>query len=140
MFCPQCRAEYLQGVRECADCGVPLVETLPPEAPPGKPSPSNDDLDLVEVLATFNPGDIAMLESVLDANGVDYLFQGENFVMVQPMVDPARLFVRREQLGLVQELLGELDLTYRAIAMALPRDPAEAEALPGDPAETDDPR
>ena len=35
-FCPTCRAEYRAGFTECADCHVPLVETLKaPEAPPG---------------------------------------------------------------------------------------------------------
>jgi hypothetical protein len=29
MFCPQCKAEYLQGVRRCSDCDVNLVESLP---------------------------------------------------------------------------------------------------------------
>lgn len=29
MFCPQCRAEYRQGIAECADCQVPLVASLP---------------------------------------------------------------------------------------------------------------
>jgi hypothetical protein len=29
MFCPQCKAEYRQGIAECADCQVPLVASLP---------------------------------------------------------------------------------------------------------------
>ncbi len=29
MFCPQCNAEYRQGIAECADCQVPLVASLP---------------------------------------------------------------------------------------------------------------
>ncbi len=111
MFCPQCRAEYLQGVRECADCGIPLVVALP--EPPAREQPA--DLELVEVLATFNPGDIALLKSVLDANGIDYLFQGEHFATVQPMVDPARLFVSREQLTQARELVDSLDLNFSAI-------------------------
>lgn len=28
MFCPDCKCEYIRGVTECADCGVPLVESL----------------------------------------------------------------------------------------------------------------
>jgi hypothetical protein len=30
MFCPECKAEYLQGVTRCSDCDVDLVETLSP--------------------------------------------------------------------------------------------------------------
>jgi hypothetical protein len=30
MFCPKCLTEYIEGIRMCADCGVPLVRDLPP--------------------------------------------------------------------------------------------------------------
>lgn len=35
MFCPVCKAEYRPGFTHCADCGVPLVSSLPPQ-PPGE--------------------------------------------------------------------------------------------------------
>lgn len=31
MYCPECFGEYREGIDECADCGVPLVVSLPPE-------------------------------------------------------------------------------------------------------------
>ena len=30
-FCPNCKAEYNAGVKECSDCNVPLVQKLPEE-------------------------------------------------------------------------------------------------------------
>ena len=33
MFCPQCKAEYRSGFRQCSDCYVDLVEELPEEQP-----------------------------------------------------------------------------------------------------------
>ena len=29
-FCPKCRCEYVPGHAECVDCGVPLIDQLPP--------------------------------------------------------------------------------------------------------------
>ncbi|UCC78883.1 MAG: hypothetical protein JSW64_11440 [Candidatus Zixiibacteriota bacterium] len=31
MYCPKCRAEYVEGITECPDCGVSLVTELPTE-------------------------------------------------------------------------------------------------------------
>lgn len=30
-FCPQCRSEYVSGVKKCSECDVALVAALPPE-------------------------------------------------------------------------------------------------------------
>ena len=37
-FCPECGAEYKQGVAECADCEVPLTDAPPPEPPHPDPA------------------------------------------------------------------------------------------------------
>ena len=41
MYCPKCKAEYVEGVNICPDCGVSLVDELAP-----KERPSPEDLDL----------------------------------------------------------------------------------------------
>jgi hypothetical protein len=33
MYCPKCKNEYLEGVKECPDCKVTLVDELEPETP-----------------------------------------------------------------------------------------------------------
>jgi hypothetical protein len=91
MFCPRCRAEYREGFATCSDCNLPLVselELLADETP--------EFVEYEEVLSTFNPFDMAMIKSLLDAEGIVYFFQGEEFSYVQPLVDPAR---RKRMLG-----------------------------------------
>jgi hypothetical protein len=33
MYCPKCRTEYVENVKECSDCKVLLVKKLPEEKP-----------------------------------------------------------------------------------------------------------
>ena len=33
MYCPKCRKQYIENIKECSDCQVPLVEELPEETP-----------------------------------------------------------------------------------------------------------
>jgi hypothetical protein len=122
MICPNCRAEYQEGVRVCADCGEPLVSALPAEPPP-----PTGDLDLVEVLATYNPGDVAILRSVLDANAVEYFMHNEHFAHLRPMVEPTRLLVRGEQVELVQDLLKNLRLNFGTLIVPRPEAPDAAD-------------
>jgi hypothetical protein len=73
LFCPQCGAEYQEGIQECSDCQLELVAELPPE-PRAQP-----DLELVTVLATGNPALIAVAKSLLEDSGIEYLTQNEGF-------------------------------------------------------------
>ena len=116
MFCPICRSEYREGFWVCSDCGVELVQELPPE-------PEVEYIDYDEVLSTFNPGDIALIKSVLDGEGIIYFFQGEHFTYVRPLALPARLMVKKDQVEQVRELLKDLKLSYGGIN--LPKNPEE---------------
>jgi Putative prokaryotic signal transducing protein len=104
MFCPQCKTEYREGFTTCSDCGVPLVSELPAE-------PESHYVDYVEVLDTYNPGDIAVIKSLLDSEGITYYFLGDHLTL-RPMGDAARLMVAREDAQSARELLANLDLSY----------------------------
>jgi hypothetical protein len=105
MFCPICKAEYRQGFTRCSDCDFDLVETLPPEPPESAP----ESVDYKEVLATFNPMDIALIKSILDAEEITYFFQSITFL---PFVLPARLMVRTDQVEQAVEILKDLKLSF----------------------------
>ena len=77
MFCPKCRTEYSEGIYVCADCGISLVPELLPEPPPESPEYS----EFEEILFTFNAGDIAVIKSLLDSEGIVYYFGGNFSVM-----------------------------------------------------------
>jgi hypothetical protein len=58
MFCPNCRVEYRPGFARCSDCGVDLVEVLPPPNPQDPELKENDRPDLASTrffLAWFVP-------------------------------------------------------------------------------------
>jgi hypothetical protein len=69
-----------------------------------------------EVLATYNTGDVAIIRSILDAEGLTYYLKGEVFALqIRPAVEPARLMVRSDQAERARELLRRLDLTFTAL-------------------------
>lgn len=67
MFCPQCGAEYREGYSECADCGVPLVESPVPPA----------DVELVSVFRTADAGLLPVIKSVLASADIPFMVQGD---------------------------------------------------------------
>ncbi|MBN1464124.1 DUF2007 domain-containing protein [candidate division KSB1 bacterium] len=76
MFCPECKAEYIDGIIECADCHVPLVWTLPQEsqetAEPGEP------VEWAPLVSCSNQGDLALIKSLLESESILYWVQGEH--------------------------------------------------------------
>jgi hypothetical protein len=64
-------------------------------------------VDMVEVFSTYNPGDIAVLKSVLDGEGIHYFFQGESSPMMVGAGSYARLLVRADQVDRVRDILQE---------------------------------
>jgi len=68
MFCPECRAEYREGFEACADCGIPLVDSLP----------AAEDLgDLVPLRQVWQPESLPLIVSLLESHGIPHLVQGE---------------------------------------------------------------
>lgn len=107
MFCPRCEAEYSEGFTKCSDCHIPLVPELGP-VPDDRPGYTEYE----EVMSTFNPFDIAMIKSLLDAEDILYFFQGEQFSYVRPLADPVRLMVAKDDAEAAREILKDLTISY----------------------------
>lgn len=101
MYCPQCKGEYREGFTQCADCQTPLVDELPPSESDDAP------IDLVEVLSTADPGLIALVKSVLEAEDIPYLAHGEHFSRMHATI-PVRFLVAKEDFEVARELLKDL--------------------------------
>jgi len=73
MYCPQCRSEYREGFTECADCKVPLRAGAAPPEPPDSLDPS---MELVVVLESNEPMQIAMATGLLEDAGIPFFVLG----------------------------------------------------------------
>ena len=110
MFCPECGAEYREGFTRCADCDVDLVWEKPEE-----PESAYEYVEYEEVLRTVNPADVAIIKSVLDAEGITYHIRGEHFQLIRPIADPASLMVKKGEVERAVDILSKLDLKFKWI-------------------------
>ncbi|MBA4407294.1 hypothetical protein C0389_08475 [bacterium] len=63
-----------------------------------------------ELLSSMNQGDIGLIKSILENSNIDYYIFGENFLSVEPLVQPARIFVHTRHIKEAKELLKDFDL------------------------------
>lgn len=68
MFCPQCQAEYREGISDCPTCEVALVAQLPKVTHP--------DMEFVPVFESADPALLPLVESLLDLADIPYMIQG----------------------------------------------------------------
>jgi hypothetical protein len=85
MICPSCKCEYRFGVRECADCGVPLVDAFDASASAGL---QNDRI--VSVWSGNDPHECAAVRDALEGAKIPFANPSSgysNFPSLQPRME-----------------------------------------------------
>jgi hypothetical protein len=108
MFCPKCGKEYRKDIYICAKCRVSLV----PELLQGSTNESQELVEFEEILFTPSSGDMALIKSLLESEGIVYRLRGEFFSSEHRYVQPARLMVHTDRVEEVKEILESLNITY----------------------------
>jgi hypothetical protein len=122
MYCPECQAEFKEGITVCPDCGIPLVESLSEISAEGA-----DSFDYIHLLSTYNFADIGIVKTVLDGAEIRYYLEGENFNLLRPFVQPVKLYVSREQAQKARDLLSELNFHFLGISLHKSKDEEDGE-------------
>lgn len=105
VFCPECGAEYRQGVSVCSDCQVLLTSEFPLEPQ----SAAQPDVELVTVLTTGNDAVIPVAKSLLDDAGIGYLAKNEGFHGLFPVSRfRVEIQVRQDDEEEARQLLADL--------------------------------
>jgi len=100
-FCPECKAEYVEGIAECVDCQTALVAELSTEAPEA-PEPSASQGGFVTVFEGGNAFDMRMAKGLLESSGFHVeLLGGHN--PLNPT--PTGIQVRADEAEEAKELL-----------------------------------
>jgi hypothetical protein len=105
-YCPDCLTEYVDGVAECADCGVALLPGSPPERPRQQLEDVADS-KLVRI-RVFSGGtaqlDADLARNILETEGIPCVLPGETSAEILPVLD-VPLFVRAKDAERAAELL-----------------------------------
>lgn len=108
--CPNCESdleltenERISGKVHCPECEA-LIDF---KVDPSKVLPKEN---YVELLSSLNQGDIGIIKSILEDSNIDYYVFGENFLSVDPLIQPARFYVNGNQIKEAKELLKDFDL------------------------------
>ena len=101
MFCPQCGAEYREGITVCAECQVSLVPVLEKD-----PRDTAEYVELEQILKTSDQGKIALAQSILENENIACSVEGS--VMTQVGANPMRIMVPKHLAGQARKVLKDI--------------------------------
>jgi hypothetical protein len=110
VICPNCESdldlsedERISGKLHCPECEALIdFKVDPPKILPKE--------SYMELLSSLNQGDIGIIKSILEDSNIDYHVFGENFLSVDPLIQPAKFYINSNQIKEAQELLKDINL------------------------------
>lgn len=103
MFCPKCRAEFIDGITVCSDCGISLVKKLSPQ-------PKPEYCKLVEIFFTGKSVEAGFVKSLLDANGINCLIKNIHYPSLTPVgiaAVPIKIMVEEKDKVNAEEIINQ---------------------------------
>jgi hypothetical protein len=97
MYCPICHKAYPKDAAECADCGVPLVESLE-ELEVLPEEFSDENLAFLPVLELQEPKEIQQAKAILDSRLIPYYIQ-EKRQMKRKSLSPSIFWIEKFYIG-----------------------------------------
>ena len=77
-FCPNCEAEYKEGINVCPDCSLELVEELTPQ----NRIHDTSDGEPVPLQSFKTSAEAEMVRELLDQNGIRSFVEGGDFAVI----------------------------------------------------------
>jgi hypothetical protein len=109
IVCPNCSVELNPdeeeqetGIANCTECESLIDFTADPPVVKKRK-------EYTQLFSSLNQGDIGILKSILDNEGIDYYVFGENFLSIDPLIQPARFFILNEQINEARKLIKDFD-------------------------------
>jgi predicted Zn finger-like uncharacterized protein len=116
IICPSCQStiaidknEQRKKLVRCPECDSLINLSIKP------PEIIKDD-KYVQILSSMNQGDLSIIKSMLDDGNIDYFVNGENFLCVDPLIQPARIVVREDQLEEANEIIKNFNLNIFGVS------------------------
>jgi len=102
MFCPKCGAEFVDGIKVCSDCGVPLVKERPVEEKP-------QCRKLVEVFSSVFLSESAIVKAMLEGSGISCWLYNTHYPAIAStgVAVPIRVMVEEKDIDFAREILND---------------------------------
>jgi predicted Zn finger-like uncharacterized protein len=129
LICPSCQSIIAIDINEqkkklvrCPECDS-LINIAT------KPLEIIKDKKYVQILSSMNQGDLGIIKSMLDDGEIDYFVNGENFLSVDPLIQPARIMVREDQIDEAKEIIKDFELHIFGVSSNQNDDEDDQESL-----------